>query len=158
MTINSPVDIEITSETGKKIQIKSNTIIVNDFTDSYIYLSEGNKIIMLPSNETLHVNVIATDYGDINIDFTCMVGDNILTYHYHNLTVKDGDKIYLNSTQPEIAYFDLSGDGTIDKEIYAEVVPEFPSIVISTSLIFTGLIIIVLLKKSGKIQPKFHKP
>ena len=150
LTIHSPVDIEIASETGKKIRIQSNTLIKNDFTDSYIYLNERNKIIMLPSNETFYVNVVATDYGEIGIDFTCMVGDDIITYQYHNLTVNSGDKIYLNSTQPEIAYFDSRGDGIIDREIYAEVVPEFPSATISTSLILIGLIITVLLKKSEK--------
>ena len=153
ISIHSPVNIKIMDENGNEFVTENNTIVRNDISDAYFYISEEAKIVLLPSNRTYSISIIGTDFGQVDIDLTSVVGNDIFTYQFHNIPINYGDKIYVNSTQPEIAYFDSSGDGTIDKEIYAEVVPEFPSIVISTSLILTGLIIIVLLKKRRKIQP-----
>jgi len=153
ISIHSPVVIKIMDEGGNELVIENDTLVKNNFLNAYFYVTEEIKIVLLPSNRTYSISIIGTDYGQVGIDLISTVGDDVFIYQFHNITINYGDKIHINSTQPETAYFDLGGDGIIDREITAEVIPEFTITMILPLFMLTTLITIVLLKKSRKMKP-----
>ncbi|RLI41422.1 hypothetical protein DRO69_11580, partial [Candidatus Bathyarchaeota archaeon] len=56
---HSPVDVRITSQSGKELIVEEDNVVRNDFTESYIYLDDQVKIILLPSNDTYFVEASA---------------------------------------------------------------------------------------------------
>jgi len=138
---HSPVDVRITSQSGKELIVEEDNVVRNDFTESYIYLDDQAKIILLPSNDTYFVEASATASGKVTMIYTATIKNDISTYKFENITVNAEDKLYFNTTQPDICLFDLNGDGTIDKQIPTEIIPEGPAWFESVMSIIVGVVI-----------------
>ena len=152
--IHSPVDIKITSESGKTLVIENNTITRNDFPAGYFYIAPEEKIILLPSNETYSLEATGTSQGEITIECSHTLNDQVLVYQYQNITVIPGTRFYLPTLDSKKANLDIEGDGVIDEEIEANIVPEFPTTIMLTLFMLTTLIATILLKKRRKTKPQ----
>ncbi|MDI6847915.1 MAG: NosD domain-containing protein [Candidatus Bathyarchaeia archaeon] len=145
--VHSPVDIKITSESGKMLLIENNTIARNDFPAGYFHITPEEKIILLPSNETYSLEAIGTNQGEMSMECVHTVNDQVLVYQYQNITVIPGTRFNLPTLDSEKASLDAEGDGIVDEEIEANVIPEFPSPTILISSLLLALITIIIAKK-----------
>jgi len=148
--IHCPINVEITSAEDMKLIVANNTVIRNDFIDSYVYLTTNDRLILLPANRTYKVEALGTENGTTNIECVFRTGDEILTYKFENITTFNNTRLYLPSVKSETLYIDLNGDEVIDQELNAIIIPEFPSNIIWPWLILTTLIAVILWKKSKR--------
>ena len=124
--VHSPLDIKITSESGKVLLVQNDTILRNDFTEGYFYITQEEKIFLLPSNENYQLVTVGTKEGKTDIECARTVHNQLLIYEYQNITVSPGTKICLPTLSSEKAYVDTNGDGTFDQKINATIQSENP--------------------------------
>jgi len=105
---------------------------------------------LLPSNESYTVDLIGKSQGEACIESVYKSEQGIITNIFQNVTFHYGSKIYISPLQSQTAYVDFDGDGSIDEEITAQTIPEFPSTMPLLMLMLTTLITTVLLKKKKK--------
>jgi len=121
LLIHSPVDVTISSSDGGILVVVNGTVARNDFTDSYVYISDEYKIFLLPLNRSYSIELTATDRGYVTIETVYTLGENLTINTFRNIMVDKGSKIYLPAIQSEKADIDTDGDGRKDIEIKAEV-------------------------------------
>jgi len=117
LTFHSPIDVVVESSRGEVLRIVNDEVVENSIEDSYVYVSEDLKTMLLPSDRNYDVKVTSREECEINMESILQVENEVTIGSYKNIDLQEGSKLSLNILSgelPEAVYVDIDADEVVD--------------------------------------------